>query len=212
MLSIFRHRQATRFSHSQRDIVRRIALIVSGLLLMPALAACGLMHLRESTCCAMKQADASNTGRCWMAAICQSNIACLRTAQNVISYSSTMELARRLEPTLPQPDTHASGWGAGIRFRLYWPAPLWMRHRPLIFIGTVGPIEQHWVSGYYGEEGNSSHLPARLLPGYDSGYRLYSQVEEVIRDDGTIARRADRLACWDISQRNWQASQGVSIP
>lgn len=59
------------------------------------------------------------------------------------------------------------------------------RNSPLIFIGTVGPVDQYTTFCGYGEDGKTS-LPCSEGAGVPAtDYTL--QVEEVVRDDGTIA-------------------------
>ncbi|MDI9547365.1 MAG: hypothetical protein QM346_07150, partial [Chloroflexota bacterium] len=89
----------------------------------------------------------------------------------------------------------------------------------MIFIGTVGPIEQHLeVSGYYGEEGqleSPTDAEGASLPGYDyPATDFILQVEEVIRDDGTIARGEPIVLRWlgHATERLKQASQEGEYP
>lgn len=98
-------------------------------------------------------------------------------------------------PLSPIP-TPIGGFGAplGSGFDYTGPAPslaALVDHAPLIFIDTVGPVQQHLeVSGYYGEEGQlefpGTDDEGKPLPGIPvTDFLLH--VEEVIRDDGTIA-------------------------
>ena len=226
MLSIFRHRQATRFSHSQRDIVRRIALIVSGLLLMPALAACGLdAPPRVYLLC--NEAGGRIEHRSLLDGSDLSIEYCVfadgTECHKLQFYHGTCTPPGANAPLSPIP-MPIGGVGAllGFGFDYTGPAPsldALIDRAPLIFIGTVGPIEQHLeVSGYYGEEGqleSPTDAEGASLPGYDyPATDFILQVEEVIRDDGTIARGEPIVlrVLGHITEELKQASQGGEYP
>jgi len=199
MLSIFRHRQANHSPLSQRAIVRRIVCVVSSLLLSLALAACGfdapppadplcrewggrIEHrpLMDGTSAATEYCVFADGTECHIRQL----------------YYGTCTPPGASVPLSPVP-TPIGGFGSpvGSGFDYTGPAPsldALIDRAPLIFIGTVGPVEQYLeVYGYYGEDGQlefpGTDDQGTALPGWPVTDFIL-QVEEVIRDDGTIAR------------------------
>ncbi len=225
MLSIFRHRQATRFSHSQRDIVRRIACVVNGLLLMLAIGACGLdapppFYLLCSEWGGRIEHRSLLDGSDLSVSYCV--FADGTECHGRQFYYGTCVPPGASAPLSPLP-TPIGGFGSplGSGFAGFAPPPSLdelVDNASLIFIGTVGPVKQYLeVYGYYGEDGQlefpGTDDQGTALPGWPVTDFIL-QVEEVIRDDGTIARGEPIVLRWlgHATERLKQASQEGEYP
>ncbi len=199
MLSILHHRQATRSPFSQRVIVRRIACVVNGFLLMLAIGACGLdapppFYLLCSEWGGRIEHRSLLDGSDLSVSYCV--FADGTECHGRQFYYGTCVPPGASAPLSPLP-TPIGGFGSplGSGFAGFAPPPSLdelVDKASLIFIGAVGPVEQYLETvGVYGEERQlkltGKDAEGNPLPGYPVTDFIL-QVEEVIRDDGTIAR------------------------